>query len=212
MISKKNLYCRLEIFCIYEIEAAPFARKEKSLSIQNNEELKTVEDYDVYVEEYQDFILVRNRIIELGIIWKELHSEVETSWTEEDRKACYAGNKESGRSLYISVLLYNCWGDHIIVGISHAGWVIPAVSCYTLEYENNLIELGDIDFSRQRIFVIFTPQVTEFFECEFISQEVACLLIKEWLDNGTYKKHSVNQKIIPGDLNKTDVYHNTIPF
>ncbi len=207
---RKN-YCRLEIFCVYDIDNNELAIKEKSLSVQNDKNLKYVKDYDVYVEKYQDFISVKNRIIKLGNIWKQYHPEIEIPWTEEEKKACYSGKKETSRNIYISVVLYNQWGDNINVGISHAGWVIPEVSCYTLEYENNIIKLGNIDFSNQRIFVIFTPQVTEFFECDFISEKSACSLIKEWLETGEYTKHSIKRKLFPGNLNNND-YYSIIPF
>ncbi|HEY9876308.1 MAG TPA: hypothetical protein V6D12_22965 [Candidatus Obscuribacterales bacterium] len=80
MTAKPKVYCRLELFCIYDLEECKSLKKEKSLSVRDYNDLYTIEEYDVYVEEHQNYQSVINRIIELNNIWKK--SELKRYWDE----------------------------------------------------------------------------------------------------------------------------------
>jgi len=182
MTVKQEVYCRLELFCIYALEECQNLKKERCFFIKDDNNFNNIKEYDVYVENFQNFKSVVNRIIELNEIWHK--SELKKCWAEE-----------IGENIIISVMLYNCQKDNMTIGISEAGWIMPGFSYYTQEYENNLIRLGKPDIKKERSFVLYSPQYTEFSESDFIPQEAACSLIKEWLDTGTYLKYFINQSI-----------------
>ncbi|MGL6344945.1 MAG: hypothetical protein ACRC80_38055, partial [Waterburya sp.] len=154
--------------------------------MKQEKSLKLSKDY-VYVENYNDFQLVKSRIIELNKIWRNRYPEKERYWSQEEKQAHFIGGTiidDRVRDRYIGIFLYNRWGDKMTVGVTYLGWTIPGFSCYTLDSINNRKRLGKLDLKKERTFVFNIPEWTDFCVRDFISQESACSLIEEWLDTG----------------------------
>ncbi|MGL5873451.1 MAG: hypothetical protein ACRC2R_13975 [Xenococcaceae cyanobacterium] len=81
----------------------------------------------------------------------------------------------------------------MVVGVSDSGWTIPGSSRYTIEYRNNQIKLGKYDITKEKKFLFYLPEYTEFSSSDFISKETACSLLKEWLDTGEYTQYFFNE-------------------
>lgn len=193
MKAKQEIYCRLEHLCFYEIKDRQPLIKEKSLLSDEDNELE-YNEFDVYLEKYQDFTTVEARILELNQIWRERHPERERYWTKEEKEAYLRGEIfDEYRDIYLPIILYNRWGDYMIVIVTYAGWFMSAASFYTLEYIDNSKRFGEFDPIKEKTFLFYLPQWTEFSERDCISKKVACSLIKEWLDTGEYTKYFLNK-------------------
>jgi hypothetical protein len=190
MEANSKIYCILEHFCLYQIEDRQSLKKAKSIYLSQDDV-----DVYVYVEEYQNFQTLEARIVELNQIWRQRYPEKEKYWTQEEKEAYYQDSivYDRVRDIYLAVLLYNRWGDHMVVGVSDSGWTIPGSSRYTIEYKNNQIKLGKYDITKEKQFLFYLPEYTEFSSSDFISKETACSLLKEWLDTGEYTQYFFNE-------------------
>lgn len=189
------IYCRLEHFCLHELIKDKQIKKTKSI-FHYDENDPDVPDYavDVYLEEYNNFESAKARIVELNQIWRKANPEKERFWTEEERKLCFVQEiiDSNVNDECLSVILYNRWNDHIVVGISCLGWIIPGFTRYTQEYIDNYNRKQNIFFEKDKTFVFYMPERTEFLYDEFVSEKTARSLIKEWLDTGQYRKYLTN--------------------
>lgn len=201
MKQKSKIYCRLEHLCLYKLEDRQSLKKTKSIFLYDEDDLDTP-DYatDVYIEEYNDFSSVKARIIELNQIWRQRHPEKERYWTKQEKeKYSTKGIINSDfKDKYLSVMLYNRWQDLMVIGISYLGWIMPGFSNYTMECINKKIKQKKLNL-KEKSLVFYTPEWTEFSESDFISENAACYLIKQWLDTGQYTKYFVNKL---GELKK----------
>jgi hypothetical protein len=209
-MDKQEVYCRLEIFCLYDrihdLKYKQPSKKEKSLLIRDNNKLNAVEDYDVYVEEYDNFQSLEARIADLYDIWLNFCNKQERSLNTTEGINSYEG------IVCISVMLYNRWGNFMAVGVSEAGWIVPYYYRFTTDYENNLRKRGKVNFEeKEKFFILYIPQNSESTEYECISRETAHSLIEEWLDTGDFTKHFFDESVYFDFGDETDGL-SSIPF
>jgi hypothetical protein len=88
-ILEKQLYCLLERFTCFDLDN-PWERG------------------DVIVEKYEDFQLVKQRIIELSEQWRNRLPQL------IERGLCLDDSKD----LSITIILHNRWNDSLQVGVS----------------------------------------------------------------------------------------------
>jgi hypothetical protein len=168
---KITSYCRLEFFCFLGIDKIGISKKEKCLLSQDFLEYINNEDYDVYAEDYDDISSVISRISEIGNEYDiKYHLEYPDYWNEPIDPN--GDEQEIGAA---SVMLYNQWGKYIIVAVLFDKWMIPS---HTYEsYENYKHRNNDIISV-----VLQTPEYSMFSEKQFMSNKIASLMIKEWLE------------------------------
>jgi hypothetical protein len=190
---KLSSYCRLEFFCFLGVDKVETSKKEKCFRVQDLSEFINNEDYDVYVEDYHNISSVISRISEIGKEFDtKYHSDYQEYWS--DMRVNNGNEQEIGAApvmLYdqwgndlivneqeigaASVMLYNQWGNNLIVAVLFDKWMIPG---HTYEsYENYRYRI-----SNEKSIILQLPDYSMFSEKQFMSNKIAVLMIKEWLD------------------------------
>jgi hypothetical protein len=164
-------YCRLEFFCFLGLEKSGISKKEKCFLFQDFSEFIDNENYDVYAEDYDNISSVISRISEIGKEFDtKYHLGFQNYWN-----VMIDENEEEQEIGAASVMLYNKWGNDLIVAVLFDKWMIPSHTYESYEnykYRNN----------NKRSVILQLPDYSMFSENEFISNKVASLMIKEWLD------------------------------
>ena len=168
---KLSSYCRLEFFCFLGVEQIEISKKEKCFRIQAIPEYMDDEDYDVYTEDYDDISSVIFRISEIGKEFDtKYHLDDRDYWS--DMRVNNVNEQEIGAA---SVMLYNRWGNDLIVAVLFDKWMILS---HTYESHENYKHRNN----NARDVILQIPEYSMFSENKFISNKKAGLMIKEWLD------------------------------
>jgi hypothetical protein len=192
-------YSRLEHYCIFDLQTDKNTLIELSYSgISEN----------VYVEEYQDFSSLKNRIIELYELW-QVKYPYRSSY---DRKMGDRDNnlRKIKMDAYPDLILYNRWKGEMFVGVCPLGWKVSIIFFgYILRHLENLYgkEAGSKIYNQiaknQIAFYTVPTEPTYTSICELVSEETADLIIQEFLDKNKIE-HDLDPEIFLGELKKRD--------
>ena len=184
MIDCSNKYCRLEIFCSLNIN------ERKKIVVKNNLDFGK----DVFVEKYEDFCSVKNRILELSQKWSNKYYSTDVYKSREEEKIYYTGNFETASVYkYPVFLLYNRWENFLLLGYCPMGWLAPLqfVIYSTKYYINSYGEekgktkiLEIYQSSKEKNIVFLAPDWYTEPPSNLILEKTSDLFVIEWLDKG----------------------------
>jgi hypothetical protein len=183
METNQNVYCRLEIFCDFNLISSnqPNSSLEKSLHDSVT---------DVYVENYKTFSQVKKRILELTNVWLERDPEEKAYWNEEARNNLSYRDSCSPR-----FLIFNRWNKITPLGITYKGWYIGFLFYgYSAEYIASKYGKDKVEeIVWREKFNFMAPEHTQVNELDLMSEKTAELFITEWLEKETVSEEFMQQ-------------------
>jgi hypothetical protein len=171
-MSKVNIfYSRLEIFCDPNTAFSDFI-KEKCLQVKDDSYFDNIEIYNIYAKEFNSLDSVMEDIYEL-----------ERTWENTNKKGVVCIDESKEYEQCNSIIIYNQWENYLTINIYFDRWMISGLSMLTNEWKENLKNANGK--TKQIYSDVLEGNLND--ECEFISRQKACFLLKNWLQTNDKK-------------------------